>query len=82
MEIDVENINKIVSDVLGVPVELITDDSSPDTIDQWTSLAHINLIVTLESEFEIKLLPEDVIDMLSVKLIRLIIADYLQNKHD
>ena len=45
--------NRIVSDVLGAPLTAIGDDSSPDTIDGWNSLAHLNLVLALEAEFEV-----------------------------
>lgn len=65
----------IVSDVFGVPKEAVNDDSNPDTIPTWDSLSHINLILSLEAEFGISLSPEDTMEMLSVGLIRIILAE-------
>ena len=70
-----DRIFRVVSDVLGVPIEKVNDDSSPDTIQSWDSLSHINLILALEAEFTISLSPDDVLEMLSVSLIRTIIAE-------
>ena len=70
-----DRIFRVVSDVLGVPIEKVNDESSPDTIQAWDSLSHINLILALEAEFAISLSPEDVLEMLSVGLIRTIIAE-------
>jgi len=70
-----DRIFRVVSDVLGVPIEKVNDESSPDTIQAWDSLSHINLILALEAEFAISLSPEDVLEMLSVSLIRTIIAE-------
>ena len=70
-----DRIFRVVSDVLGVPVEKVTYDSSPDTISAWDSLSHINLILALEAEFAISLSPDDVLEMLSVGLIRTILAE-------
>lgn len=65
----------LIADVLGVPAESVTDDVSADTTPEWTSLAHINLVLALEAEYGISLTPEDALDMLSVKLIRMILAE-------
>jgi len=65
----------IVSQVFGVPIEEVNDDSSPDTIASWDSLSHINLVLSLEEEFGVSLSPEDVMEMLSVGLIRTILAE-------
>ncbi|MBT5399873.1 acyl carrier protein [bacterium] len=76
--INIEKLHRVISDVLGVPVEHISDESSPDNIDKWDSLTHINLIIAIESEFNISLTPEDTMDMLSVKLIRIILESKVE----
>ena len=76
--IDDMKLKEVISNVLGVSIEDINDDSSPDNIDKWDSLSHINLVMALESEFEVDLSPEDAMDMLSVKLIRMILEDVLK----
>ena len=69
----------VISNVLGVSIEEINDDSSPDSLDKWDSLSHIKLVMAIESEFEVELSPEDSMDMLSVKLIRMILEDVLKD---
>jgi len=73
--IDNKLLKKVVSDVLGVPVSAITDESSPGNIEKWDSMSHINLVMAIEAEFDVSLTPEDTMDMLSVKLIRIILND-------
>ena len=70
-----DKLNQVLSQVFGVPVTEIREDSSPDTIPTWDSLTHINMIVALEAEFKISLSPEDAMEMLSVKLIRMILKE-------
>ncbi len=67
-----DRIYRVISDVMGVPVEEINDNSSPDSIAAWESLSHINLVLALEAEFSVSLEPEDVMEMQSVGLIRTI----------
>ena len=65
--------------VMIVSLDEINDDSSPDSLDKWDSLSHLKLVMAIESEFNVKLSPEDSMDMLSVKLIRMILEDALKD---
>ena len=49
-----ERIKNVMSAVFEIPVEQIQDDSSPDTIDSWDSLKHMNLVAALEEEFNVE----------------------------
>ena len=64
-----EKVFKVVSQVMGVPIEELNEDSSPDTIEPWDSLKHMNLILALEEEFEVQFSDENILEMLSVQLI-------------
>ena len=70
-----DKIYRVVSDVMGIPISEITDESSPDTIEAWESLSHINLALAIEAEFKISLAPDDVLEMLSVGLIKTILIE-------
>lgn len=70
-----DRIVKIVSQVFGVPECDVDDDSSPDSIPSWDSLTHIHLVLALEAEFGVTLTPDEAMDLLSVHLIRRILAD-------
>lgn len=61
--------------VLGVPEAKITDDTSPDTVEAWDSVAHLNLVMALEEAFGTTFTPEETMDMSSVKLIRLLLEE-------
>ena len=71
---------QVVSDVLGVPVSELDDESSPDSITCWTSINHLNLITALEFEFGLEFSPEDALEMLSVKLIIVILQDQVSEQ--
>ena len=60
---------RIVSQVFDVPVEQLSGDSSPDSIENWDSLKHMNLILALEEELNITFSDEEVVEMLSVGII-------------
>ena len=76
--IDDFKLKEVISNVLGIPIAEINNDSSPDSIEKWDSLSHLKLVMAIESEFNVELSPEDSMDMLSVKLIRIILQDALK----
>ncbi len=57
---------EIVSQVLNVPIDRLNEDSSPQTITNWDSLKHMNLILALEEKFAVAFSDDEIIDMLSV----------------
>ncbi|HVJ42753.1 MAG TPA: acyl carrier protein [Dongiaceae bacterium] len=66
-----DRIRTVMADVFGIDAGSISEDASQGTIEQWDSLRHMNLILALEEEFEVRF-PEDQIDQLaSFKLIAL-----------
>ena len=75
--IDERKLYNVIANIMGIDVNSISNDSSPDNIESWDSVTHINLIIALEEEFEIELTPEDAIEMLSVNLIKIILNEAL-----
>jgi acyl carrier protein len=73
-------IKNVLADVLMIDVVLITDDVSPETIEEWDSLKQMNIVIALEEEFDIVLNDDEVIEMLNFKLICNIIKEKL-NKY-
>ena len=73
--IDFNQLKQVVSNILEVNINDINDDSSPDNIQKWDSLSHIKLIMAIEYEFDVTLTPDDMMDMLSVKLIKIILEE-------
>ena len=60
-----DRIKKVMSDVLNIDVSLINNESSPDNIENWDSLKHMNLIIALEEEFEIEFDDDEIVDSMS-----------------
>lgn len=71
-----EKINKILVNVLKVPLDNVSENLSMDDIDNWDSLSHMNLIVAIEDEFEIELSGDDIAEMINFNTIRSIITKY------
>ena len=67
-------IKNILSAVFDIPVEDINHDSSPDNIENWDSIKHMNLVFALEEEFNILFSDNEILEMLSLSNIIEIVA--------
>ncbi len=70
-----DRVRGIVADVFGLPLERVRADSSPDNIETWDSLQHLNLVLALEQEFAIQFAPEEIEQLLSVELVTALIEE-------
>jgi len=60
---------RIISIIMEAPIEELNKESSPDNVEKWDSLKHMNLILALEEEFNIAFSDEEIVEMLSVEII-------------
>jgi acyl carrier protein len=61
-----DQIRTMASDLFGVPAERITADSSPQTLEAWDSIQHLNLVLALEEKFSVQLSPEEIEQMTNI----------------
>lgn len=64
-----EAIKEIMAQVFRIDAGSITPDTSPETVANWDSLKHMQLIMALEDEFGIEFPDESIPEMLSYGLI-------------
>lgn len=58
-----EKARTITADVLQVPAGQLTPQSSPDNIEAWDSIHHLNLVLAFEQEFAVQFEPEEIDEM-------------------
>lgn len=73
-----EQVRDIASDIFGIPADTITPASSPQTIDNWDSIQHLNLILALEEKFNLQLSPEEIEEIKSIGAAAKLIESKLQ----
>ena len=61
-----DQVRNIASDIFGVPADEITSESSPETIENWDSMQHLNLVLAIEEKFGVQLEPEDMEQMKNI----------------
>jgi acyl carrier protein len=64
-----DRVRGIAADVLQIPASQITLTSSTETLGNWDSVHHLNLILALEQEFDTQFDPEDIDKMTSIERI-------------
>ena len=50
-----EQLQPIFQDVLDLPDLVLTRESNASTVEDWDSLAHVNLVTAIERHFKIKI---------------------------
>ena len=75
-----DEVRQIASDIFGVPADQITMESSPQTIENWDSMQHLNLVLALEEKFGLQFDPEDIEKMTSVGAV-VALVEKLQAAH-
>ncbi len=65
----IDEVLKVISSIIGVPVETLSEKSSQETVAYWDSLKHMNLILSLEEEFKVAFSDKEIMKMRNVKSI-------------
>lgn len=61
-----DRVRAMCADVFQVHPAKINADSSPENLDAWDSVQHLNLVLALEQEFGVPFDPEDIDQMKTV----------------
>lgn len=75
-----DTLKDVMATVLGITAESINDDTSMDTVDNWDSIKHMNLVLAIEEEFGISIPDEDAANITSYPLIRFVLDEQLKGK--
>lgn len=62
-------IKSVLSQVFGLPIDAIADDASQATLEPWTSMGHLNLIMSLEESFGVRFSEDQIPQLTSVAAI-------------
>jgi acyl carrier protein len=60
-----------------VPLNTLTAESSPDTVDSWDSVNHLSFILALEQEFDMVFEPPEISQMVTIERAAQVIEDKL-----
>ena len=69
-------LEEVVSRVFGVEPQSLDESSTPESVEGWDSMGHVNLVTALEQHFNVSIDIDDVMEMGSVGKIREILVAY------
>ena len=64
-----ERIRAVMAQVFNVEAGSISEESSPEDIERWDSLRHMQLILAIEDEFGVTFADDDIPNLLSLRAI-------------
>lgn len=65
-----KGLKQVIADVLGMEPAAVADDLSMQTAEKWDSLKHMEIVASLEDEFEITFTADQIVEITSLPLIR------------
>ena len=65
---------EVVAQMFGLSPDDVQDETSPESVEDWDSLAHVNLVMELESQFGVALSTDDALAMTDVGAIKRVLT--------
>ena len=72
-----KKLDQIMSEVFRMSVEELKDEYTMKNIENWDSLKHMDLILSIEKDLDIQLSMDDILKMKDIKTIRKIVKEKL-----
>jgi acyl carrier protein len=69
-----DQVRGIAADVLQVKPKSLSAESSPESVDSWDSVQHLNLVLALEEQFGLQFDPEEMDAMKTIGTIAELVA--------
>lgn len=65
---------QIIADTLGLDASAVSEETAASNTPEWDSVMHLNLCLSVEEAFQVKLTPEEMMEMTSVRAIEDVLA--------
>jgi acyl carrier protein len=72
-----DQLKRVVASVLKLDVAGVGDGTSTDTVAEWDSIAHMNLVIALEETFEVSFPDSEVLSLTSYPVLRASLRELL-----
>jgi acyl carrier protein len=77
MKTTLDRVRENAADIFAVPLNSLTAESSPESIDNWDSVNHLSFILALEQEFDMVFEPSEITQMVTIERAARVIEDKL-----
>ncbi len=71
-----EPLEEVISSVLGVSPQSLSDESSIENVEAWDSLRQLSILLALESAYGITITADQALDMNSISAIKALLAKH------
>lgn len=75
MGLPLRTLTAVIAEALGLPEDRITDDLAFQAVPEWDSLAHVTLILALESHLDLEIDGDQMVQLINVAAIRRFASD-------
>jgi acyl carrier protein len=62
----IQRVREIAADIFDLPLNQVTPQSSPESLPNWDSIKHLDLVLAVEQEFNVRLETEEIEKMTSI----------------
>ena len=69
-----KKLKDVFANALGIELRLVSEELTYRSIPEWDSIGHMALVAALESEFDIMLDTNDILDLSSLKVAKEILS--------
>ena len=76
MQVNEGELKQVLANVFGIDVRTIDEATSVDTVGEWDSLKHLNLVLAIEERFNVTLTEEQTVQILSYPLIKVVLEEH------
>jgi len=76
MQFHEDKLKQVLADVLSTDSKSVDDNTSPDTVPNWDSLRHMQLVLALEAEFDVTFTEQESVEILSYPLIKEVLKEH------
>jgi acyl carrier protein len=73
---DLDKVLTIISETFGIDKATIKDEMTPDIIEKWDSVTHMDLLTKFESAFNINFEMEEISEMISIEMIKKVLKKH------
>lgn len=72
----VKRFTEMVCEIFGAEEEELTDNATPDDLESWDSVTHMDLMALFEDEWDISLDVEEITEMVTIGLMKEILRKH------
>jgi acyl carrier protein len=65
-----DHLKQIIARVLQVSPDSVNDETSSQTLPQWDSMGHMNVIMALETEFRVRFTVHEILEMRDIPAVK------------